>query len=83
MILSHSHREERSVADRDEPTLARRIQRIAESGDYEGFNAIIGALIRDREFDVTAIDVVKRDVEFRNRITDLCHEACERKHPRH
>jgi hypothetical protein len=29
------------------------------------------------------IDIIKRDGEFRNRITDLCHEAWERKHPQH
>jgi hypothetical protein len=81
-MLHHSHREDRSVADRDQPTLARRVQRLAESGDYEGFNAIVGSLARERDFDLTAIDVIKRDTEFRNRITDVCHDAYDRKHPR-
>ena len=68
------------MADRDQSTLARRIQQLAESGDYAGFNAIVGTLKKSNEFDATAIDVIARDVEFRNRITDLCHEAWERKH---
>jgi hypothetical protein len=83
MIHRHSHREERSAADRAQPTLARRIQRLAASGDHEGFNAIIGALLRENEFDATAIDVIKRDGEFRQRITDLCQETWQRKHARH
>jgi hypothetical protein len=66
------------MADRDQPTLARRIQQLAESGSYAGFNEIVGVLLREGEFDATALDVIKRDVEFRNRITDLCHDAWER-----
>lgn len=69
------------MADRDQPGLARRMQQLAESGDYEGFNAIVGAIAKGNEFDATAIDVARRDVQFRNKITDLCHEAWERKHP--
>ena len=68
------------MADRDQPALARRIQQLAESGEYEGFNAIIGWLIKESEFDATAIDVTKRDAEFRNRITEICQEAWARKH---
>ena len=83
MLHRQSHREERLMADRDQPALARRVQHLAESGDYEGFNAIIGALLKDKGFDDTALDVVKRDGPFRNRITDICREAWERKHPRH
>ena len=79
-MLHHSHREERPVADRDQPDLARRIQHLAESGDYEGFNAIVGSLTRETEVDATALDVLKRDPEFRNRITDLCYDAWARKH---
>jgi hypothetical protein len=78
MIRRHSHREERSVADRDQPTLARQILQLAESGDYEGFNAIVGSL--DDAFDVTGIEVIKRDSEFKHRVTDVCREAWERKH---
>ena len=63
------------MADRDQPALARRIQQLAESGDYEGFNAIIGAITRGKEFDETAIDVIKRDAVFKQQITDICHEA--------
>ena len=70
------------MADRGQSTLAHRIQELAESGDQEGFNAIIGALMKDKEFDAMAIDIVRRDAEFRNRITDICHEAWERKHVR-
>jgi hypothetical protein len=69
------------MAERDQPTLARRVQQLAESGDYEGFNAIVGALIRENEFDATTIDVIKRDIEFRKKITEICREAWERKHP--
>jgi hypothetical protein len=68
------------VADRDQPAVARRIQNLAESGDYEGFNAIAGTLVREHEFEITAIDVVRRDADFRNRVTDLCRESWERKH---
>jgi hypothetical protein len=79
-MSDHSHREERSVADRDQPALARRLQQLAESGDYEGFNAVVGALITQKELDETALDVVRRDAEFRNKITDACQEAWARKH---
>jgi hypothetical protein len=68
------------VADRDHATLARRIQQLADSGEYEGFNAIVGWLVKEKEADELEIAVIKRDVEFRNRITDLCHEAWERRH---
>lgn len=73
------------MADRDQPALARRIQQLAESGDYEGFNALVGWLIGKNEFDAAAIDVIKRDSEFRNRIIDICREAWDRKHqsPKH
>ena len=57
------------------------MQELAESGDYEGFNALVGALISEKEFDATEIDIIKRDAEFRNRITDICREAWDRKHP--
>jgi hypothetical protein len=80
MLHRHSHREERSVVDRDQPNVARRIQQLAESGDYEGFNAIVGALIKDKEFDETELDVVRRDNDFRNKITDISQEAWVRKH---
>ena len=68
------------MADRDQPALARQIQQLAESGDYEGFNAIVGSL--DDALDVTSIEVIKRDLEFKHRITDICREAWERKHAR-
>ena len=83
MLQRRSHREERRVADRDQPSLARRIEELAESGDYEGFNAIAGALSKRGEFDAPAIAMISRDVEFRNRITDICHEAWKRKHSLH
>ena len=67
------------MADRDHPALARQIQHLAESGDYEGFNAVIGGLMRESEFDAVAIDLIKRDTEFRSRITDICSAAWERK----
>ena len=70
------------MADRGQPTLAHRIQELAESGDYAGFNAIVGALMQGEESDATAIDIIKRDPEFKHRITDICHEAWERKHVR-
>jgi hypothetical protein len=70
------------LADRDQQTLARRIQQLAESGDYEGFNAILGSL--DDELDARGIEIVKRDVKFKRRITDICRDAWDRKHaPRH
>jgi hypothetical protein len=79
MLQRNSHREERPAADRDQPTLARRIQQLSESGEYEGFNAIAGALLRQNEFDAIAIDVIKRDTEFKNRITEICHDRSERR----
>ena len=70
------------MAERDQPALARRIQQLAESGDYEGFNAILGSL--DDELDAATIEIMKSDPEFKHRITDTCREAWERKHaPRH
>lgn len=78
MIRRHSHREELSVAERDQPALAHRIQQLAESGDYEGFNAILGNL--NDEFDVRGIEIIKSDPEFKHRITDLCRAAWDRKH---
>ena len=45
------------MAERDQPALARRIQQLAESGDYEGFNAILGSL--DDEVDVQSIEIIK------------------------
>jgi hypothetical protein len=80
MLHRYSHREERSVADRDHPALARQIQHLAESGDYEGFNAVIGALIGEKDFDAQSINAIKPDGEFRNRITDICQQAWARKH---
>ena len=68
------------MAERDQPALARRIQQLAESGDYEGFNAILGSL--DEELDATSVEIIKRDPEFKHRITDLCHEAWQLKHGR-
>jgi hypothetical protein len=68
------------MADRDQPTLARRIQQLAESGDYEGFNAIVGSL--NGEPDAVGMDIIKRDPEFKHRITEMCHNAWERKHAR-
>lgn len=68
------------MADRDQPTLARRIQELAESGNYEGFNAIVGTL--HGESDALGIEMIKRDAEFRHRITELCHDAYARKHAR-
>ena len=70
------------MTDRDQPALAHRIQELAESGDYEGFNAIVGALRQGAEFDATATDIIGRDPLFKHRITDVCHEAWERKHAR-
>lgn len=67
------------MADRDQPALARDIRRLAESGDFEGFNAVVGAIERQNTFDAVAIDVVKRDAEFRDRITDTCRDAWQRK----
>jgi hypothetical protein len=67
-----------SVAERDQPALTRRIQQLAESGDYEGFNAILGSL--DDELDAKSVEIIKSDPEFKHRITDLCHEAWQRKH---
>ena len=70
------------MAERDQPALARRIQQLAESGDYEGFNAILGTL--DGQVDAQSIEIIKSDPEFKHRITDLCREAWERKRaPRH
>ena len=65
MLHRYSHREERSVADRDHPALARQIQHLG--------------LMRENEFDAVSIDVIKRDTEFRSRITDICSAAWERK----
>jgi hypothetical protein len=59
------------------------MQQLAESGDYEGLNAIVGVLLRDGECDTLAIDVIKRDAEFKNRITNVCHETWQRKHGLH
>jgi hypothetical protein len=32
------------------------------------------------DHDVLGVDIIKRDLEFKHRITDICHEAWERKH---
>ena len=77
-----SHRTASSVSDRDQAAVARRIQQLAESGEYEGFNAIIGALTREKEFTSVLIELITRDADFKREITDLCHEMWERKHPR-
>ena len=68
------------MAERDQPALARRIRELAASGDYEGFNAVLGSL--SGELDASSIEVIKSDTEFKHRITDLCREAWERKHAR-
>jgi hypothetical protein len=52
---------------------------LAESGDYEGFNAIVGVLMKENDFAATAIDVLRRDPELKHRITDICREAWQRK----
>ena len=70
------------MAERDQPALARRIQQLAESGDYEGFNAILGSL--DDDIDARSVEIIKSDPEFKHRITDVCRDAWDRKHaPRH
>lgn len=69
------------MANRDQPALARLIQELAESGDYEGFNAILGAITKEQQVDAPTLDVIKRDPEFRRQITDVCHEAWTRKRP--
>jgi hypothetical protein len=56
----------------------RHIQRLADSGDFEGFNAVIGAL--SDAYDATAIAVITRDAEFRFMVTERCQEAWTRKH---
>ena len=68
------------MAERDEPALARRIEQLAKSGDFEGFNAILGSL--DDELNATSIEIIKRDPGFKHRITEVCREAWERKHAR-
>ena len=66
------------MTDRYEAPLIRRIEELACSGDYEGFNAIVGALAGS--FDDTAIDVIKRDAGFRHQVTEACQTAWQRKH---
>ena len=62
--------------------LARRAQQLAESGDYEGFSAVGGALIREATSRAQAIETLKLNGEFRVRITKTCREAWRRKHTR-
>ena len=70
------------MTDPKNDTLVLRIQQLAGAGKYEGFNAIVGALLKEREFAEAEIDAIKRDGEFRNRITDICQDAWARKHAR-
>jgi len=35
-----------------------------------------------KEVDPKAIEILKRDAEFRNRITDICYDTWARQHPR-
>ena len=60
--------------------LVERVRQLAESGDYAGFNAVLGAL--RNEFDWAELDVAKRAPEFRRDVADICHEAWQRKHAR-
>jgi hypothetical protein len=56
------------------------MQQLAASGDYPGFNAVIGAL-KD-ELSHMEVDLIKRDVELRCDISDTCHSVWQRKHAR-
>ena len=66
------------MRDRDAKTIARRAQELATSGDYEGFNSMVSTLAG--EFDALAVDVLKRDMELRSLVTEVCRAAWERKH---
>ena len=68
------------MTSRDKDALVARIRQLAESGDYAGFNAVIGAL-KD-ELSHMEVDLIKRDVELRCDISDTCHSAWQRKHAR-
>jgi len=68
------------MTDPKNDTLVLRIEQLAGAGKYEGFNAIAGALLKDKEFEEAEIDAIRRDGEFRNRITDTCQEAWARRH---
>jgi hypothetical protein len=72
-----SYDSEASMTNRDKPPLVARIEELAESGDYEGLNAVLGAL--SGEFDAAQLEAVKQDVVFRHRIIDLCYESWRRK----
>jgi hypothetical protein len=65
------------MTNRDNSPLVARIEQLAQTGDYEGFNAILGALLG--EFDADRLEAVRQDVVFKHRITDLCYEAWRRK----
>jgi hypothetical protein len=76
MILSNQPR--RIRMDDRRVAIARRAQELAESGEFEGFNAL-GGMLTD-EFGAVAVDVLRRDLELKRVITDRCQQAWERKH---
>ena len=53
----------------------------AESGEFEGFNAL--SRILTEEFGAVAVDVLRRDLEIKYEIADRCIEAWDREHTKH
>jgi hypothetical protein len=68
------------VTDRAVDALARRIQELADSGDFEGFNAIVGSLTKSGELDAQALAAFQRNGELKRQITDRCQDAWNKKH---
>ena len=66
------------MSDSEREDIARRAQDLAKSGDFEGFNALSSVL--ESEYSTRAVDVLRRDYEFRRSITEICRAAWARKH---
>jgi hypothetical protein len=66
------------MGDSEREDIARRAQELANSGDFEGFNALSSVL--ENEYSARAVDPLRRDQEFRRSITERCQVAWTRKH---
>jgi hypothetical protein len=62
--------------DREKPEIAARAQDLADSCEFEGFNALSAVLLR--EYDLMEVEHLRRDHEFRHAITERCKAAWER-----
>jgi hypothetical protein len=67
------------VSGAEKPPIAKRAQALANSGDFEGFNALLPTL--EKEYDAADVARLRRDMEVRRALTDLCAAARDRKRP--